>query len=148
MYKIIAKILSERLKSLLPSTITEQQSAFVANWQILDASFIANEIIDEWKRKKRKEKVWLSSSTMKRLSTNQTWQHWIRGCLCSANSSVIINGRPRGKIIAFRDLRKATLFHPVILSLHFGGRCSLSITLSLSRSQQQCYSSFIWEIIH
>lgn len=46
----MAKILSERH----PFTITEQQVAFVEGRQVLDASFMVNELIDEWKRKKQK----------------------------------------------------------------------------------------------
>lgn len=54
LYKIIARVQSERLKKVLPRTIMEYQSAFVANRQILDASLIANKLIDEWRRKKGK----------------------------------------------------------------------------------------------
>lgn len=37
---------------MFPSTISEVQYAFIARIQILDASLIANKIIDEWFRKK------------------------------------------------------------------------------------------------
>lgn len=54
MYKIIAKVLFERLKKVLPFTITSQQFAFVVDRQILDASLIVNELIDDcyWKKEK------------------------------------------------------------------------------------------------
>lgn len=45
LYKTIARVLSERLKKVLPTTITENQMAFVVDHQIIDASF-ANELID------------------------------------------------------------------------------------------------------
>ncbi|GJV45389.1 RNA-directed DNA polymerase, eukaryota [Tanacetum coccineum] len=51
-YKIIAKILANRLRLVLPYLISDVQSAFVANRQILDGSFILNEIISWCKHKK------------------------------------------------------------------------------------------------
>ena len=47
-YKIIARVFSNRLKQVLPSTIALNQIAFVENRQILDASLIANELVDDW----------------------------------------------------------------------------------------------------
>nr|GEV64745.1 RNA-directed DNA polymerase, eukaryota [Tanacetum cinerariifolium] len=44
-YKIIAKILANRLCVVLPYLISDVQSAFVANRQILDGPFILNELL-------------------------------------------------------------------------------------------------------
>ena len=45
-YKIIAKLLSHMLKSVLPSVISETQSAFLSGGNILDGVLIANELVD------------------------------------------------------------------------------------------------------
>ncbi|GKA55504.1 hypothetical protein Tco_0754576 [Tanacetum coccineum] len=45
MYKIIAKILANRLVLVLGDLVNEVQSAFIADRQILDGSFILNEIV-------------------------------------------------------------------------------------------------------
>ena len=47
LYKIIAKVLSGRLRGVLHETIHSTQGVFVQGRQILDADLIANEIVDE-----------------------------------------------------------------------------------------------------
>ncbi|KAL7195786.1 hypothetical protein ACSBR1_035924 [Camellia fascicularis] len=44
-----SKILSRRLKSVLPKLIDETQSTFVKRRQILDGILVANEVVDLWK---------------------------------------------------------------------------------------------------
>nr|GEV22363.1 RNA-directed DNA polymerase, eukaryota [Tanacetum cinerariifolium] len=51
-YKIIAKFLANRLCVVLPYLISDVQSAFVANRQILDGPFILNELLSLCKFKK------------------------------------------------------------------------------------------------
>ncbi|XP_071694663.1 uncharacterized protein [Rutidosis leptorrhynchoides] len=53
-YKIIAKILSNRLRRILPALIGHEQSAFLKNRFILDGALIVNESIDFLKSKKQK----------------------------------------------------------------------------------------------
>ena len=53
-YKILAKILSKRLKEVLPTLIDEAQSAFLGERNILDSVMVANKIVDEVKVKKKK----------------------------------------------------------------------------------------------
>nr|GEY18060.1 RNA-directed DNA polymerase, eukaryota [Tanacetum cinerariifolium] len=64
-YKIIAKILANRLCVVLPYLISDVQSAFVANRQILDGPFILNELLS-----------------------------WCSSYLNNAMGSVLVNGSP------------------------------------------------------
>ncbi|GJW87255.1 RNA-directed DNA polymerase, eukaryota [Tanacetum coccineum] len=56
-YKIIAKILANRLSFVISSLISEVQSAFVSNRHILDGPFILNELLSWCKYKKHKAMV-------------------------------------------------------------------------------------------
>lgn len=52
-YKIVAKLLANRLKKVLPHIIDERQSAFISGRQLLHSVLIANEAVDEAKRCKK-----------------------------------------------------------------------------------------------
>jgi len=53
LYKILAKLLANRLRQVIGSVISEAQSAFVKNRQILDGILIANEVVDEARKAKK-----------------------------------------------------------------------------------------------
>nr|GEU69301.1 putative RNA-directed DNA polymerase, eukaryota, reverse transcriptase zinc-binding domain protein [Tanacetum cinerariifolium] len=53
-YKIIAKVLENRLARVIDTVISQEQSAFVKHRQILDGPLMVNEVIQWCKRKKSK----------------------------------------------------------------------------------------------
>ena len=52
LYKIFAKVLTSRLKSVIGKVISDNQSAFVGGRQITDGILMAWEVIDELEKKK------------------------------------------------------------------------------------------------
>ncbi|GJX07698.1 RNA-directed DNA polymerase, eukaryota [Tanacetum coccineum] len=107
-YKIIAKILSNRLVGVLSDIVNEVQSAFIADRQILDGPFILNEVIQWCKLKKKQsfifkvdfEKAFDSvrwdflDDVLKNFGFGNKWCRWIQSCLKSSRGSILINGSP------------------------------------------------------
>nr|GEZ55020.1 RNA-directed DNA polymerase, eukaryota, reverse transcriptase zinc-binding domain protein [Tanacetum cinerariifolium] len=108
MYKIIAKILANRLVGVLGDIVNEVQSAFITERQILDGPFILNEVIQWCKLKKKQslifkvdfEKAYDSvrwdflDDVLKKFGFGNKWCAWIQSCLRSSRGSIIINDSP------------------------------------------------------
>lgn len=54
MYKILSKVLAERIRKRMPSLISNTQSAIIRERQILDPVLIANEAVEDYQAKKKK----------------------------------------------------------------------------------------------
>ncbi|TYK00226.1 LINE-1 retrotransposable element ORF2 protein [Cucumis melo var. makuwa] len=128
LYKIIAKAIANRLKSTLPTSISPNQLAFVKGRQITYAILMANEAVDFWITSKTKgyvlkldiekafDKVrWDFIDYMLRVKNYPLkWRSWIKACISSIQYSILINGRPRGKILPNRGLRQGDPISPFI----------------------------------
>jgi len=54
-YKIVSKILANRLKRVLPKIIDYSQSAFLKGRGLMDDILVANEMVEEYRTQKKKD---------------------------------------------------------------------------------------------
>ncbi|GJY73440.1 RNA-directed DNA polymerase, eukaryota [Tanacetum coccineum] len=137
-YKIIAKILANRLVGVLDNIVHEVQSAFISGRQILDGPFILNEILQWCKTKKKQslifkvdfEKAFDSvrwdflDDVLKKFGFGNKWCDWIQSCLTSSRGSILVNGSPTKEFQFCKGLFEAVdplspfLFILIMESLH------------------------------
>ena len=72
LYKILAKVLANRIKKVMGKIITQSQFAFVEGRQILDAVLIANEVVDSTLR--RKESGLVCKLDIEKAYNNISWE--------------------------------------------------------------------------
>lgn len=52
-YKLISKVLTERLKGVVDNLVDSQQMCFIKGRQIMDAALVANEVVDSRLKQKK-----------------------------------------------------------------------------------------------
>jgi len=127
-YKLVTKVIANRLKPLLPQIISDTQGALTEGCSISNNILIAFEILhalgdltswigcmpvklDMSKAFERVEWPFLANIMLK-LGFCQQWVSLVLRCIKSASFSFLINKVPRGHIIPSRGIRqKVTQFH-------------------------------------
>ncbi|PNX78963.1 ribonuclease H, partial [Trifolium pratense] len=142
LYKMVSKLLANRLKDCLEKCVSEEQSAFVEGRSILDNALIAIEIIHAMKRKTRGLKGDLAlkidiskaydkvdwgflRGMLERLGFANKWIYWMMLCVSSVTYSVLVNYEKVGPIFPGRGLRQGDPLSPYLFILVTEGLSSL-----------------------
>eukprot|EP00253_Pinus_taeda_P015690 PITA_15690 len=130
-YKIITTLIAKRLKPLLPSIISPEQTGFVEGRQILDGLVVTQEIIHSLNQKKQRGmmiKLDLSKAydrlswrylrmVLEAYGFEKRWIEWIFSMISSPIFSILVNGTPTRTFNTSRGIRQGDPISPFLFIL-------------------------------
>ncbi|XP_028067083.1 uncharacterized protein LOC114269911 [Camellia sinensis] len=130
-YKLLAKVLENRLRVVLDGVVSDSQNAFVGGRQILDTVLVVNECVDSWLRQGKPglickldiEKAYDNVNwqflmyMLERLGFGERWWRWVLFCISTVRMSVLVNGSPEGFFPTQRGLQQGDPLSPLLFIL-------------------------------
>jgi hypothetical protein len=131
-FKIISKIIADRLANIMPSLISEEQMGFIHDRNIKDCLCIASEAVNLLHNKSFGGNLALKIDISKAFDTlewpfllkvlncfgfNDTFCNWIQVILKSAFLSISINGKSEGYFNCSRGVRQGDPLSPLLFCI-------------------------------
>lgn len=146
-YKIISKLLSDRLKVILPSLISDTQGAFVSGKLITDNIIVAHELVHGLRTNPSLSSQFMAIKTdmskafdrvewsfletlLERFGFDRVWVRWVMTCVNSVSYTVLLNGRVHGFICLERGIRQGDPISPSLFIL-----CAEALVNVLNQSE-------------
>lgn len=146
LYKIISKILANRLKIILPSFIAPNQSAFLKDRLMMENLLLATELVKDYHKEGVSSRCAMKIDISKAFDSVQ-WPfllnvlaalnlpdrfiHWINLCISTASFSVQVNGELAGFFQSKRGLRQGCSLSPYLFVI-----CMNVLSLSLDKAAE------------
>lgn len=152
-YKILSKVLCNRLKRVLPGLVDKAQSAFISGRAIQDNILIAFETIHMMKNKRygKKGDVALKidiskaydrvdwnylEAILRRLGFCEIWIKWMLQCVRTVSYSFVVNGDLVGPLVPVRGLRQGDPLSPYLFIL-----CAEGLSAAIRKANLDGFSS-------
>ena len=132
LYKVVSKILANRLKEILLRIITQNQSAFVKGRLLIENVLLASELVKDYHKEDVSPRCLMKIDISKAFDSVQ-WEfvlkslealgfpgrfiHWVRLCITTPSFSVQVNGDLAGYFQSSRGLRQGCSISPYLFVL-------------------------------